>query len=190
MWWAQLLNSVVAFLEGGAGGAAGSYESIATVTAAGGESSISFTSIPSTYVSIQVRGISRRSTGINHSVLIRLNNDTSANYTRHGLDGNGSTVTATGNTGMTFMNWFSGNGGTNLANQFGAGIMDLHDYASTTKNKTVRAWGGFDANGSGVVSLYSGLWLSTAAVNSVTLFFGGDAVAAGSTFSLYGIKGA
>ena len=56
-----MLNNIVALLGNGAAAGGGtSYESIATVTVgAGGSSSISFTSIPSTYKHLQIRAITR-----------------------------------------------------------------------------------------------------------------------------------
>jgi hypothetical protein len=69
-------------------------------------------------------------------------------------------------------------------------IIDIHDYASTTRNKTVRSFEGSDNNGTGDVTLVSGLWLNTAAVTSATVsVLGGINYAAGTTISLYGIKG-
>ena len=75
----------------------------------------------------------------------------------------------------------------------GVSIIDIHDYASTTKAKTVRSIGGFDDNatiGISRMQLSSGLWTQTTAISSLVFTFGGDALNAGSVFSLYGIKGA
>ena len=66
-------------------------------------------------------------------------------------------------------------------------ILDVHDYASTSKNKTIRSLNGNDQNGAGDIYLTSGLWLSTAAVTSLTLFTSANYL--NTTFSLYGIKG-
>ena len=188
MWWAQLLNTISAFLGSGASGGGGSYESIATTTAAGGETSITFSSIAGTYASLQIRGIMQRNAAAAMNLAFRFNSDTGANYASHWLYGDGATVTATGASAATYA--LSVEMPSNTANTLGAFITDIHDYASTTKNKTIRTFGGYDKNGSGKSQLNSGLWVSTAAVTSVTLYFLGDALAAGSTFALYGIKGA
>ena len=56
MWWARLLNNLAAILNDGVTAAATSFDSIATVTVgAGGSSSITFSSIPSTYKHLQIR---------------------------------------------------------------------------------------------------------------------------------------
>ena len=70
----------------------------------------------------------------------------------------------------------------------GVSIIDIHDYASSTKNKVIRTVSGNDQNGAGNIYLTSGLWLSTAAVTSITLFTTANYL--NTTFALYGVKGA
>jgi hypothetical protein len=169
-----------------------SYESIATVTASGGETSLTFSSIPSTYKHLQIRGITRRADA--GSVIatdnLRFNGDTGTNYFYHRLQSDGATATA-GSGGATSDIVFSrGAGATAAAGIFGSVVADIHDYTSTTKNKTTRSFTGFDLNGSGNIYLYSGLWLNTAAITSITIYPNGNTIAAGTTYSLYGIKGA
>ena len=168
-----------------------SYESIATFTAAGGETSFTFSSIPQTYVALQVRCILRRNTVNLANMGFRPNNDTStANYTRHSLIGNGATVSAAGSATGTYsytQNFVSIPGTTSGA--YSAQIWDILDYASTTKYKTFKVFSGYDANGSGEFGLNSNLWLSTSAITSLVVYFAGDGVSANSTFALYGIKG-
>ena len=175
-----------------AAAAAGAYESIATGVGTGSNATITFSSIPSTYTSLQIRCLVRdTSTGTGaYRLDVNLNGDTATNYAYHILSGNGASVTASGVASAAFMSQ-----GTvkvrdgEAAGIMGIGIIDIHDYASTTRNKTVRSFTGYDANGSGYVGLQSGLWMSTSAVTSITLsastFFTSATV-----FALYGIKGA
>jgi hypothetical protein len=173
--------------------AGGDFESIATVTVgSGGATSALFDNIPSTYQHLQIRAIGKRSDNANSTYLaVRLNGDTGSNYSTHQLAGTGSAAVARGyasttqaiGTGTEVV--LAGNG---TANVFGAQIVDILDYSSTTKNKTVRAFGGWDNNGSGHVLLISGGWFSTSAVTSVTLFSGGDTWAQHTTLALYGVK--
>ena len=173
-----------------------SYESIATATAAGGETSLSFTSIPSTVKSLQIRAIARdtyTSYQSAYDVGIQLNNDTATNYAYHQLLGNGSAALAAGAITSDRMYWNSLSSSSNASNttSYGAGYCDIIDYASTTKNKTIRAMSGFDFNTASTayrVQLSSGLWINTAAITSIKLLPGVTAFAAGSTFALYGIK--
>lgn len=185
------LTKYDSFLAGNAAYAPGAYESIATLTASGGESSISFTSIPSTYQHLQIRGITRfafASTG-NGVAWCRINNDSGSNYARHELTGNGTAVSAAGAATQSLALYYPAPFDSNPANIFGSVIIDLHNYASTTQNKTVRAFAGSDLNGSGEIYLSSMLWQSTTAVNRFDLFTGGNNWKAGTTFALYGIKG-
>ena len=181
------------FLDGNSAYIPSSFESIATVTLGSSSSTISFSSIPSTYKSLQIRGISRDTytgAGVDVEYYIRPNGDATNAYAIHYLYGNGSTAAAAGAANSTGggIVWGSA-GGVNAANIFGASIVDIVDYASTSKNKTIRALGGTDANGSGQIALSSALWINTSAISSITLAAGTTAFAAGSTFALYGIKG-
>jgi hypothetical protein len=188
----ELLNLTIGSFSSGVVAATSSYESIQTVTATGGETSLSFNSIPGTYSSLQIRGITRRadaSTVIATDTL-RFNSDTGANYSTHRLSGDGSTATAGGNGGATEIVFSRGTGATATAGMFGAVVADIIDYASTTKNKTVRSFTGFDINASGGnVYLLSGAWFNTSAITTITIFANGNTIAAGTTYSLYGIKG-
>lgn len=169
---------------------ANSYESIATQTVgAGGATSLTFNSIPNTYTHLQLRCLSRRDSGVSHVVVLQFNGDTSANYWWHLLEGNGATTSVgTVSSASNRIQTYWPNSSTNLANQFGPGIIDIHNYANTSITKVVRTIGGGDANGSGVIDLSSGMWNSTAAINSITVSFVGDTVVENSKFALYGIK--
>jgi hypothetical protein len=173
----------------------GSYESIATYTATGGETAFTFSSIPATYVSLQLRTLVRNTSGTAGTAgsTIRFNGDTGSNYTTHSLNADGSTVAAYGYGSQPRIYIFSNEvRGSSVSDTFGACIIDVIDYASTTKYKTLRAFGGGDINSaspSGKLALDSGAWMSTSAVNSLTITVGATAFAASSTFALYGIKG-
>ena len=196
MWWVELLNSIVALLNGSTGGGGGSYESIATVTAAGSETTLSFTSIPSTYQHLQIRASVRtlRALAGTDSMTVRFNSDSGSNYAHHRLTGDGSTAAAGATAATTTASII--NTATvcesSTANIFAANIIDIHDYASTTKNKTMRAFSGGNGNTADtafVMGLSSGLWVNTAAITSIT-FGNSFGFKVGSVFSLYGIKGA
>ena len=169
----------------------GSFVPIATVTVAGGTSAanITFSSIPSTYTHLQVRGIVRPGTN-NADMRLTLNSDSGSNYARHRLIGNGASVDATGTASTAFIGIFDANGlQTTVALTFGAVIIDILDYANTSKYKTIRALSGNDNNGSGQVGISSGLWQSTSAASTVTLVMSSGNLDQYSSFTLYGIKG-
>ena len=175
--------------------AGGDFESIATVTVGGGgAASIEFTSIPGTYQHLQIRGIIGNGGDTTlRTLVMRLGNgslDTGNNYVDHYLSGNGSTAGASNTAAHSTIDLYNPVAGT-TASTFGAFVIDILDYASTTKYKTVRGFVGVDLNGSGNVILASGLWMSTSAVN--TLSVGARTNFAGTlkehtTAALYGIK--
>jgi hypothetical protein len=170
-----------------------SYESIQTVTVgAGGTTAVTFSSIPSTFKHLQVRYIGRSST--DNNIRIDYNSDTSNNnYVFHNLRGDGSSTST-----LAFVS-----GGSNsriLANEgvttptqgsniFGVGVIDILDYANTNKYKTTRTLAGYDANGSGFVTLNSSLWMSTSAISSLSITNNSNTIQQYSQFALYGIKG-
>ena len=162
----------------------GSYESIQTVTVgSGGSSSISFTSIPSTYTHLQVRSLANTSTTTN--IWMRINSDTSANYATHYLNGDGSVAGTSSFINQDYGIYY----GYNEAVQSCAAVLDLLDYTNTNKFKTTRNLTGFDNNGSGQIFLWSGLWRSTSAVTALTIYSQGGNFTQYSSFALYGIKG-
>ena len=171
----------------------GAYDSIATVNLSGGAaSSITFSSIPSTYTHLQVRLFGR---GTNADANIDgycwLNgNETQSNYTYHYLRGNGTTASGGGSGASATPTMFSINSGGSGASMFGAAIIDILDYANTSKNTTMRSLTGEDENGGGNIYLRSSLFINTSAITSIKLI--GQATnnfAQYSHAALYGIKG-
>jgi len=180
-----------AFLAAAAA-ASTAFESIATYSVgSGGTPYIQFTSIPSTYKHLQIRYTAKGSSGTVYSRL-RFNSDTSSNYFSHELMGNGSSASANAFSGASFNAIvLSGQGFTSTSNTFNAGVVDILDYTSTSKNKTVRYLDGFDANGSGFIGLYSGVWSATpAAITQIDIIISSGNFAQYSHFALYGIPGA
>jgi len=165
-----------------------SYESIATVSVgSGGQANVEFTSIPATFTHLQIRGIGRTTSGTNVDFRIRMNSDTGSNYARHSLRGDGANANAEGNASQVYM-WLDRAipGATDI---FGDVVIDILDYANTSKYKTMRGLGGADRNGSGIIALSSGLWMNTSAVTSLTITLETGNFAQYSSIALYGIKG-
>lgn len=173
--------------------AGGDFESIATYSLSSAQTTISFSSIPSTYKHLQLRVFYKLN--VNDNLLaIRFNGDTASNYAFHLLFGLGSgTPSSSGTPNQNrieaLYNWANTTPGT--TNVFMAGVIDILDYANTNKNKTVRTLGGIDYNGAGQIHLDSGLWASTSAINSISLNVNdySSQFQQYSHFALYGIKG-
>jgi hypothetical protein len=172
-----------------------SYESIATTTVgSGGSSSISFSSIPSTYKHLQIRCLTR-GTRVNtfDNLRTQFNSDTTgANYVYyHLLYGDGASAGAAASASGTIPYVLNGTmpAASASASIFGTAVIDILDYQNTNKNKTVKTLYGTDLNGSGEVGLISGLYISTSAISNILIYTQNGNLSQYSSFALYGIKG-
>jgi hypothetical protein len=181
------MSSVLGIIASSMKGVSGSYESIAKDTPVS-VNNVTFNSIPSTYKHLQIRYSVKGSSG-GLSLYMQLNADTGSNYSYHVLNGYGTAATAEGYANQSQNPIGPVYNGTSTTYQT-VGIVDIHDYASTNINKTVRTFAGQDSNGSGDVDLLSFNWRNTNAVTSIKFYVPGAATfVTGSTVSLYGIKG-
>jgi hypothetical protein len=163
----------------------GAYDSLATVTVGTAVSTVTFAGIPNTYKHLQLRYITRNDTAA-YYVILRFNGDSGNNYANHQLSTDGATVSS-GGTATTPQIYLPRNATTSQI--FGAGVVDILDYANTSKNKTVRGLGGYDANTvAAALDFHSGLWMNTSAVNTITLSAFAGNYAQYSQFSLYGVR--
>ena len=149
-------------------------------------STVTFSGIPSTYKSLQVRF--NLTTSVSSYWQIQFNGDTAGNYPYHNLYSIGSTTGASGAASQTAL--FISNGHT-VTTYPNVGIADIVDYANTNKNKTIKAISGSNNNtaggvGAGNIELASGAWLSTAAITSLTFFVGSGTFTG--TITLYGVS--
>ena len=155
------------------------YTPIATQTLGSAASSVTFSSIPSTYTDLIliVSGTGSTDTNLNTT----FNSDTSTNYSRTFMFGNGSSATSGRESSQNYMSLtYLTTGQTNS-------IYQIMNYSNTTTNKTVLS----RTNASAVaVTAIVCLWRSTAAVSTITLTAGSGNIQAGSTFTLYGVKSA
>jgi hypothetical protein len=158
------------------------YTPIATTTLASNTASYTFSSISSSYTDL-VLIINGIITSSNATYRMQFNGDTAGNYswTSIGAVNGGTGSYRASNT--AFVPFFIINGGTLL---YGANV-NINSYSNTSINKTsiVQA-----TCGNGEVSLVTGLWRSTAAINSITILTSGGNLSAGTTLSLYGITAA
>ena len=181
-----MLNNIAAITNSGAPLEVGDYESIQTFTAgSGGSATITFSSIPSTYKHLQLRFIAAGTS--TPALYVRINSDSGANYTRHRLQGNGTSASADGTTAQNHISIY-GSPGLPTSSTFAAGVLDILDYTNTNKKKTIRTLAGVDNNGSGNIELTSSLWSNTAAVNTLTIAASSGNLSQYSSFALYGIK--
>jgi hypothetical protein len=176
-----------------------SFESIATINVgAGGAATAVFSSIPSTYKHLQIRGIARtnRDAAALENISMVFNSDTfssDSNYGFHGLDGDGGSASSFASAGAfarqipALVTSVSAG-----ANMFGTFVIDILDYANANKNKTVRSLTGSEINTTGgSVRLMSGIYTQANVISTITMGFtiGGGAFNQYSSIALYGIKG-
>jgi hypothetical protein len=172
---------------------------LATVSLGTATGTITFADIPQDYTHLQIRyGLAHSAPGTGATTLIlRFNSDsTSGNYKNHELKGDGASATANAGSSATGIQM---PGRYAISQDFiqAAGIVDILDYTSTTKVKTIRNLGGFDTNGAGTVTFSSGIYspgLSTTpaptAITSITITLATYTYYANGIVALYGIKSA
>lgn len=161
------------------------FESIATFTVgAGGQSTINFTSIPTTYKHLQLRTNYVCSTSPG-TIRYRMGNgslDTGTNYSTHTMSNQSVWVSAPdGDVAYPMLD-------SQVTYPWSA-IYDFTDYANTNKYKTVRVFTGGDNNGGGVVGMSSSMWRSFSAITNISIYTQSGNFSEGSKFSLYGVKG-
>ena len=169
-----------------------SYDLLETTTLASSASSVTFSGLGSytDYKHLQIRYVARTDRSNNADFLIsRFNSDTTSNYARHKLFGNGSSVSSFGLSGINYNALPDTHGGNDTANAFGACVLDILDFSSSSKNTTLRGLGGAIANVKHI-ALQSGGFFKTDAITSIEFSSGNSAnLVSGSRFSLFGIRG-
>lgn len=143
------------------------------------------------YQHLQIRYMARSTATAPNTgnVRMRYNGDTAGNYGYHWLRGNGSAVSSGNTLGATSLTpgYFPYDG--RPANIFGAATVDILDPFETSKYTTFRSlMGTVSGAGENFVGLFSGLWLNTAALTSITLYPESDSWRTGSRFTLIGVK--
>lgn len=186
-----MIGALVAGQVGSGGASLSSYESIATATGTGSSGTITFSSIPSTFKHLQIRGIMRSDDAATvGTVAIRANGVSGTSYAWHWLTGDGTSASASGIASTAQAVVGQGTAASAAANTMGILIADILDYGSTSKNKTFRFASGHDQNGSGSVYVASGLFVDTTAISSLSVILttAGKNFTTSTTFALYGIK--
>ena len=135
------------------------------------------------YKHLQIRYVAKHSADQNG--MMQFNGDTGSNYWWHQIVGNGSSASSYGSNAT----WMQIGYGPNSSTIPTASIIDILDFSSTNKNKTIRTLTGCAYSGTLNIKLMSGSWSNTAAITSISMseILGGYQI--GSRFSLYASKG-
>lgn len=159
--------------------AGATYTPIATTTLSSNQATVTFSSIPSTYTDLILIGNAKDS---NNYTGLRVNNDSSALYSRTIMTWNGSTASSSRTSGANTL--YVGGNDTN----FEVTIYNFQNYANTNVYKTIIGTQKI-ANATSLASV--GLWRSTSAINEIDIYsVSGTTLLAGSTWTLYGITAA
>ena len=164
---------------------------LSTVAVTSNTATVTFNDITDAYEHLQVRILVRDNRAVSNGnpFSMTINSDSGSNYASHSLSGNGTSASAVGYSSVATINTPYSTSADDAASIFSTFIIDILDYSNTNKYTTVRGLNGFDRNGSGIVTFYSGLWMNTAKVSSLSFFPNGSAdIVANSHFALYGIK--
>lgn len=168
------------------------YDSIATTTLGTSQDTIVFSSIPATYTDLRLVFVGT-SVQAGAYVCLRFNSDAGSNYTNVQMRSNGSTFTCNYGASDPFIR--------SLYQSFldatvpALVTVDIFGYA-TSGNKPVLSVASNNkgqTGTSGTVERNGGIWKSTSAINSITLFRDAGSsffFQTGTTATLYGIKAA
>lgn len=179
--------------SGFAPASAGSFDLLETQVLTSNESSVTFSGLSayaSEYKHLQIR-IAARTDRSSHvdSAMLQFNADTGSNYRAHYLYGNGSNVLsgADNQSDRIYAGRITGaNAGTSV---FGAGVCDILDAYSSSKNTTIRSLSGYTTSSGSEIYLFSGLWLNQSSLTSMRLIPNiGSNFVQHSRFSLFGVK--
>lgn len=169
--------------------ATNTYVALETTTLGSNTQYVEFTSIPQTYTDLIIVCNAKDSGGGTVNTNAQVGNstyDTGSNYSWTWLGGSGTT--AASGRGSNVSSYYTGAISTTSNSPT---ILQFMNYANTTTYKTMLSRNSLaDASSGQSVSAWVGLWRSTAAINQIRVFPGGQTFAAGSTFTLYGIAAA
>lgn len=168
------------------------YEPIATTTLGSAATSITFSSIASTYTDLKLVAVLSNNGAGGDSLYITCNGDAvgaTSLYSETRLRGDGTNATsARSNNSSIWGNSAIGLPTTATGNLFAT--LDLFNYSSASVYKTALATYSDDRNGSGSVYKYVHLRGAYTAITSLTLYAGSYSFDVGSSATLYGIKNA
>jgi hypothetical protein len=160
------------------------YEPIATNTLGSAVTTLTFSSIPSTYTDLIIVANLGASGAAN--VQIQYNGDTATNYSAGIMYTTGATAGAGPYANLSFTYGLNGAAALPLTIS-SSGIININNYSNTTTWKNALCRYG---NSNQESTCFVGTWRNTAAINSITLSSYSSSYLTGSSFTLYGIKAA
>lgn len=168
--------------------AGATYEPIATTTVTSA-TTVSFSSIPSTYTDLVCIVVAKYNlANAAYAWNFQVNSTGGTSYSETIVYGNNTSILSTRGSGDSAFRptEICGNG----TAAFTFMRLDFFSYSNTSTNKTIFRQLSSDRIGNGAVDRSAGLFRSTSAISSIQFSPFGTNYAVGSTFTLYGIKAA
>lgn len=168
---------------------------IATATPSGA-SSLSFSSIPTTYKNLLLRWFGVFQSTSSGYWRVRVNSDTGSNYAWHYVTFEGATVTAarSNTTATTFGGELVSaviprtNTSSATYDRLSSGSLSIYDYASTTLRRNIQSFSWGDSGGNAVFNNLDGYYVSTGtAITSIDFVRDSTETITGNFF-LYGVS--
>ena len=164
------------------------YDKLATTTLSSAVSSVTFSSISSSYTDLVVVCAVAASSG--GYAKLTFNNDTAGNYSTTLVEGDGGTAYSYRYSNQSHIHIAGGNSLNYGANQYPTLMnVNINNYSNTTTYKTVLCRSNIQAS-STLASAYGyvGRWSSTSAINRIDITPSAGNWNSGSIFTIYGIK--
>jgi hypothetical protein len=171
------------------------YTLISSNTLASSTSTVTFSSIPSTYTDLCIRGSVRLASAVQIGTFYMRINASTSTYSWTRLRGNGATASSSEGTTGTEIQIGLQTGASATANTFGSFELYIPNYAGST-NKPFSSFAVAENNsataGQSGIETFAELWSTTSAITSLTFSDYGtpDNMLSGSSFYLYGISNA
>jgi hypothetical protein len=167
--------------------ATSAFDSLGTVLVTSTASSITFSNIPQTYTHLHIRMFAIYTGSVGSGYIAFNGDNSSTNYSYHGMGTDGVTpppgVAAATSQSQGKYTGYAGTSPAGINN----GIIDIFDYTSTAKYKSLKTTYTWDANGTGYIEFSQSNWRSTSAITSIVLT-PANTFSTYTSVSLYGIK--
>ena len=154
-----------------------------TVTAAGGQAAIDFTSIPSTYTDLCLKSSVRCSDNVDYGQISF--NTSTANFSSRRIEGDGASATSASRGDSYIIATY--NPSITTASTFNNMEFYIPNYAGST-NKSFQLDGVFENNGGARMTMNAFQWAQTAAINGISFAPQTGTFVQYSTATLYGIS--
>jgi hypothetical protein len=169
---------------------AATYVLISSQVLGSSASSVTFSSIPSTYNDLKLVMSHAQSGSGNFATKVNFNGDSGTNYSYTSLRGNGSSASSAANTSNTTSNIYYTNIGSDTANAFDSMELYIPNYTSTS-TKQFLSFGAEETNSATAnMALAANLYQGTSAISSIVIASSSGSFITNSSFYLYGIKNA